>query len=282
MAEKYVLTVCSLGENSILEDCIQGLLEIRNSSPLEVEVLLVINQIPFEHQFDSRVRVGFEPNRGYSNVRNRAISMVPKSSNVVFLDDDEIPTVAWFTALVEAHLTYARDVIFGPVYPADGSESGSYRSHASRKYEVLSNGDLVSQAPTANMLIPSALLDQGLVYFDPIFNISGSEDTDLCFRLRNRGVGIRFAKDAVIYEKEKLQRFDKSYLNARMKKDIANYSVVIRRNSSLGGILWRLSTLLVRFVLYSLLSVINAKFKDKRAAYFLSIKALITGKPREV
>ena len=281
MTEKYFLIVCSLGENPNLGGCIQGLLKIKNSSHYNVEVLLVINQVQYEHSFDSRVQVGFEPLRGYSNVRNKAISLVPKNANIVFIDDDEIPTEAWFAALVEAHLVFGGDVIFGPVYPVEVTKSGSYRSQASKKYQGLSTGDLVSQAPTANMLIPSVLLDKKLINFDPIFNTSGSEDTDLCFRLRNLGVGIRFAKDAVIYEREKPQRFDESYLKARMKKEIANYSVVVRRNSSLGAILWRLNTLLFRIVLYSLLALVRRKFKDERDAYCLSFKALVTGKPKE-
>ena len=281
MTERYFLTVCSLGENPNLESCIKGLLKIKDSSQYDVEVLLVINQVQSGHSFDSRVQVSFEPLRGYSNVRNKAISLVPKNANIVFIDDDEIPTEDWFAALVEAHLVFEGDVIFGPVYPVEVTKSGSYRSQASKKYQGLSTGDLVSQAPTANMLIPAVLLDKKLIYFDPIFNTSGSEDTDLCFRLRNLGVGIRFAKDAVIYEREKPQRFDEAYLKARMKKEIANYSVVVRRNSSLGAILWRFHTLLFRIVLYSFLVLISRKFKHDRDAYCFSIKALVTGKPKE-
>jgi GT2 family glycosyltransferase len=131
------------------------------------------------------------------------------------------------------------------------------------------------------MLIPSSLIERNEIYFDPIFNISGSEDTDLCFRLRNRGVKIRFAKDAILYEKEKPQRFENGYLEARRKKDIANYSVVVRRNSSFGRILWRFSTVLLRLGLFSLLALANDSSKVHRDAYFFSLRALLTGKPRE-
>jgi cellulose synthase/poly-beta-1,6-N-acetylglucosamine synthase-like glycosyltransferase len=281
MTKRYYLTVCSLGENPNLESCIQGLLRIKDSSQYNVEVLLVINQVQSEHSFDSRVQVSFEPLRGYSNVRNKAISLVPKNANIVFIDDDEIPTESWFAALVEAHLVFDGDLIFGPVYPVEVTKSGSYRSQASKKYQGLSTGDLVSQAPTANMLIPAVLLDKQFIKFDPIFNTSGSEDTDLCFRLRNLGVGIRFAKDAVIYEREKPQRFDEKYLQARKKKDIANYSLVIRRNSSSSKILWRFCTLVLRIAWYSLVSLVNQNAKVSRDAYYFSVVALIVGKPRE-
>jgi GT2 family glycosyltransferase len=281
MFDSYYLTVCSLGENPNLVECLGNLLEIKKNTGENVEVLLVINQEEMKQAFDSRVLVYFEPLMGYSNVRNKALSVVPENTNLIFLDDDEIPDLSWFEALVKANKKYKTDVIFGPVFPLQKASGYSYRGNASQKYKNLVDGDLVNQAPTANMLIPSYLLNKKLVYFDPIFNKSGSEDTDLCFRLRNLGFNIRFAREAIIYENEKPQRFEEGYLKARMKKEIANYSVVVRRNSSLGGILWRFNTLLFRIVLYSLLALVRRKFKDDRDAYCLSIKALVTGKPRE-
>jgi GT2 family glycosyltransferase len=282
MFDSYYLTVCSLGENPNLVECLGNLLEIKKNTGENVEVLLVINQEEMKQAFDSRVLVYFEPLMGYSNVRNKALSVVPENTNLIFLDDDEIPDLSWFEALVKANKKYKTDVIFGPVFPLQKASGYSYRGNASQKYKNLVDGDLVNQAPTANMLIPSYLLNKKLVYFDPIFNKSGSEDTDLCFRLRNLGFNIRFAREAIIYENEKPQRFDLNYLNARRKKEIANYSLVIRRNSTRSKILWRFSTLIIRIVFYALSALIRSQFKVDRDAYFYSLKVLLSGKPREI
>jgi len=282
MFDSYYLTVCSLGENPNLVECLGNLLEIKKNTSENVEVLLVINQEEMKQAFDSRVLVYFEPLMGYSNVRNKALSVVPENTNLIFLDDDEIPDLSWFEALVKANKKYKTDVIFGPVFPLQKASGYSYRGNASQKYKNLVDGDLVNQAPTANMLIPSYLLNKKLVYFDPIFNKSGSEDTDLCFRLRNLGFNIRFAREAIIYENEKPQRFDLNYLNARRKKEIANYSLVIRRNSTRSKILWRFSTLIIRIVFYALSALIRSQFKVDRDAYFYSLKVLLSGKPREI
>jgi len=281
MFEKYYLTVCSVGENSNLVECLRNLLEIKEITNENVEVILIINQEKINQTFDSRVHVYFEPLMGYSNVRNKAISVVPENTNLIFLDDDEIPNISWFEALVKANKKHKSDVIFGPVYPFEKASGNSYRSTSSQKYKNLVDEDTVYQAPTANMLIPSYLLNKNLVYFDPIFNKSGSEDTDLCFRLRNQGVKIRFAKDAIIYEKEKPQRFDKNYLDSRLQREIANYSLVIRRNSTPSKIFWRFSTLVIRIVFFGVFALLNSQYIVKRDAYFYSLAVLLSGKPRE-
>ena len=282
MNEVFYIAVCSLGQNPNLPKCIAKLLEIKSSAVPDVKILLVINSHHVDYTFDDAVLIAFEPERGYSNVRNKAISLVPDYANVVFVDDDEIPTLMWFQALVEASQNHPHDVIFGPVYSFDSRETLSYRNQASKRYKKLSDGDLVRQAPTANMLIPSILLQKKVVWFDPVFNYSGSEDTDLCFRLRKLGVKIRYSERAIIYEREKAQRFDAEYIQARQKKDITNYSVVIRRNSSAGEILWRFSTLAIRITVYAILSLFNSSYISKRNIFCASAMALITGKSKEV
>ena len=141
MFDSYYLTVCSLGENPNLVECLGNLLEIKKNTGENVEVLLVINQEEMKHAFDSRVLVYFEPLMGYSNVRNKALSVVPENTNLIFLDDDEIPDLSWFEALVKANKKYKTDVIFGPVFPLQKASGYSYRGNASQKYKNLVDGD---------------------------------------------------------------------------------------------------------------------------------------------
>ena len=276
MFETYYLTVCSVGKNPNLVECLRNLLEIKEIASENVEVLVVINQEKVNQTFDSRVHVYFEPLMGYSNVRNKAISVVPENTNLIFLDDDEIPNINWFNELISMHIKYPHDVIFGPVY--SNMEAQSYRNQFKNKYSKLMDGAIVNQAGAGNMLIPSILLDQGLIHFDEIYNLSGSEDTDLCFRLRKLGIKIRFAKKASLFEIERPERFHIKYIEERRIRDIANYSLVIRRNSPGVMILWRFTTLLSRIFFFSVLSLVKSRYKAKSAAYFYSMKVLITGR----
>ena len=245
-----------------------------------IYVLLVINSNQRVQIHDPDLIVTYEPRKGYSNVRNKAILEIKRNSNIIFVDDDEIPTIAWFNALVAKHHKYPRDIIFGPVLPEPSELKNSYRDKSSNNIKGLKDEDTVKQAGTGNMLIPQELLNEGLIYFDPIFNISGSEDTDLCFMLRKKGIKVRYAKDALIYEVQDKERFSTSYLDTRYIQAIANYSLIIRRHSNYLAIIWRFTTLFYRVLFYSCLSLFIKKYSLKRKAFTKSLCYLIVSKER--
>jgi glycosyltransferase involved in cell wall biosynthesis len=277
MSENYLVAICTLGVNPNLVKCISNLLEIQQAVGSQLRILIVLNRDVGEFAFDSRVEVVFEPNRGYSNVRNCAIQNTPADYSLIFIDDDEIPTRSWFEALVASHLHFPRDVIFGPVLAEQLGGFDSYRDKFKSKFDSLPDGALVKQAGAGNMLLPSYLLNLGVVEFDPFFNESGSEDTDLCFRLRKIGVGIRYSKSAKIFEVQAKERVTAQYMNARALKDISNYSLVVRRNSGAIGISWRLLTLSIRVIYFSVMSRHGDRNKFLRMAYFNSLQALLRG-----
>ena len=278
MSESFIISVCTTGESLNLTRCINSLVEITADSSVRLEIAVIINSDSSELVFDPKVKVVFEPVKGYASVRNAAISHVPKKSNLIFIDDDEIPTRSWLEAITNSHYQFPRDVIFGPVYSDSDSNLGFYRDNFRSKYESMPDGSLVKQAGAGNMLLPSYLLDASRVTFDPFFNLSGSEDTDLCFRLRKQGVGIRYSKNAEIRELQAPERRDPKYLNERRLRDICNYSVVIRRNSAFSGIVWRLITLTLRLAFYSILALFKSKHRFERRLYLKSTQALLSGK----
>jgi GT2 family glycosyltransferase len=279
LTDLYIIAVCSRGKNPNLNNCIKKLLEIQKIARHKIEVLLVLNSQDIGDKFDKRLSVCYESKQGYSSVRNKAISMVPKNASVIFLDDDEIPSLSWLYAMVLMHEKYPNDVIFGPVFPNSESDALSYRSLMIHKYDRLDDEEIVKQAGAGNMLIPYSVISRDFFYFDLVFNKSGSEDTDLCFRLRNNKVNIRFAKSAIVYEHQQLERFDQKYLDQRRLKDVSNYSLVIRRNSGLKAIIWRFTTSLIRFFVFSFCSAFNSKFLVDRNAHFYSLKVIVTGRP---
>ena len=278
MRETFFIAVCTLGESLNLTRCINSLVEISADSSERIEIAVIVNNERSARVFNPTVKVIFEPVRGYSSVRNAAISSIPKNSNLIFIDDDEIPTSSWLEAIIDSHRQFPRDVIFGPVYADSEFNSGFYRDKFKSKYESMPDGALVKQAGAGNMLIPSYLLNARRVAFDPFFNLSGSEDTDLCFRLRKQGVGIRYSKNAAIREIQAPERRDPNYLNARRLRDTCNYSVVIRRNSNFSGIFWRFVTLTLRLTFYTFVAMFNSKQRFERRLYLKGTNALLNGK----
>lgn len=279
MNDKFVITVCTAGKNKNLMNCLSNLLEIKEKSEYMVEIHLVINDFSTDLEINPKIKVIFEGLKGYSNVRNAAVKSLPENSNLIFLDDDEIPTLKWFQALVSKHMSYPEDIIFGPVYSIANESILSYRDDFKNFFDKLKDNSLVQQAGAGNMLIPKSLIKTGWVSFDPLFNLSGSEDTDFCFKMRRKGKQIRYAKEAAIYEVQDKNRFDSQFLHERFIRDTANYSLVIRRNSSLRFQIWRFSGLLLRILFFGLSSRVNKAFLPQYKAYSTSLRTFICGIP---
>jgi len=279
MIEKFVIVVCTTGKSENLMNSLSKLLEIRNMSGYDVDILLVINDVSTDLNIDPRIKVIFEGAKGYSNVRNAAVQALPDNANLIFLDDDEIPTLEWFLALVKKHTAFPEDIIFGPVYSNVVDSIDSYRDEFKNYFKNLPDDSLVKQAGAGNMLIPQTMIKMGWVVFDPIFNESGSEDTDFCFRIRKKGKQIRYAKEAVVYEIQNMNRSNPDFLHERFIKDIANYSLVIQRNSSLSSQFWRFCSLILRIIFFGLASTVNKAFSFQYKAYSISLRTFIRGKP---
>ena len=277
MKEKYFLTVCTLGEHPNLLNCLEQLLKIKNSAFEDIEVLLVINKNRFPHSFDPGVIVRFEAIKGYSSVRNRAISEISEGGNLIFVDDDELPTLDWFNSLVYMHKRFPSDVISGPVLPALEANPFSYREMYKTEILKKQNGSLLKHTGTGNTLIPWDLIRRNLIYFDPLFNLIGGEDTDLSFKLQKNGIIIRFAKDALLREVQSLQKFDSSYKESRYIKDIANYSLVIRRHGSIAEKFWRFWTLVIRIAVHLPASCFIRSSLVSVKAHSKSLYVLISG-----
>jgi GT2 family glycosyltransferase len=278
--ESYTVAICTLGENQNLISCINNLLEIRKEFESIFNILVVVNKSRDESipHMPSEIRVVFESQRGYSNVRNAALSNTPKDSNLIFIDDDELTTLAWFEAIKRSHEKFPDDLLFGPVFSTSQAEVPTYRNRFRKHFNELQDEAIVKQASTANLLIPASLIRMNIVKFDPIFNLSGSEDTDLCFRLTRLGYQIRFSKDAALFEVEKDDRFDSSYLDRRFIRDVSNYSFIIRKNSGALQIAKRFFTLAIRVFYYSLLLKVDASYEVRKTAYTNSLKSLVQKK----
>ena len=281
--EIYTIAVCTLAENPHLNQCLESLMSVQKSHPCIVKIMLVVNKYEIGRgiQVPSGVKVVYEPLRGFSNVRNAAVLNVSADSNLIFIDDDEFVDSNWFESLKAAHEKFPEDALFGPVFSTSESTEASYRNRFKKQFMDMEDESLVKQASTANLLIPAKVLATGLVSFDPVFNLSSSEDTDLCFRLRNHGYKIRFVKNAVIYEDEKEDRFSKTYLDKRFIRDVSNYSYVLRKNSNFPQVLKRFSTLLLRVVFYSLASIFVSSYEVRKLAYTNSLRVLLTNKVQD-
>ena len=280
----FTIAVCTRGTNSNLPNLIGNLIEIKKLyvRMYEIEIVIVVNSDEVRLKNEEDLQIVYQSTIGYSSARNTAVQVRKAGSNLIFIDDDEIPSSHWFRNLVKTHEKYPEDILVGPVYSVkqESQPSNSYRKQFEKGYQSKPDGSELAQGPTANMLIPSAILDQNNVRFDIFYDRSGSEDTDFCFRMRKLGTKIRFAKTAFLFENESSVRFTQKYIDERFIKDVANFSVVIRRNDELKIMFWRGLTLLVRILYFGIFMIFRKRFKIKFLAYAFSLYGLLTGRLR--
>jgi GT2 family glycosyltransferase len=257
------------------------LLKISAVSRFSISLYIVVNGETINGEIDERFFVSFEKNLGYAHVRNKALNVIQKNSNLIFIDDDELPTDLWLNSIIAMHFEFPNDIIVGPVYPdlsRQVEKEISLRIKSIAQYAKVKNKSKVPQGGSGNMLIPNSVLSADYCYFDPFFNLGG-EDTDLCFRARKNKTKIRFAEFASLLEVEDKDKLNLEYLNKRLIMDSVNYSLIIRRNSSIGLCIYRAIKISIRISQHLfLLYVFRKHSRIQIQALIQSLKSLITGK----
>ncbi len=142
----------------------------------------------FAERAPFRVEYVYEavPNRG--RARNRAVASA-SAGLIAFCDDDVKAPPGWLAAHVAAHAGGASRIVNGPILnvPSYDSEPKATAANFSR-----------ASLCTCNASLPRAAFES-VGGFDESFDLYGWEDSELGVRLREAGVGWRFAWDAAIW-----------------------------------------------------------------------------------
>jgi succinoglycan biosynthesis protein ExoM len=169
-----------------------------------------------------RVRV---PDAGLSNVRNAALDFRTPGEHLVFIDDDEVPSPEWLSALEQGSRLHPSSIIAGPVLRVDPSGSMIPWPGKARR-----EGLALETAGFGNVLIPSSFLDASTLRFDQRLNLSGGEDTCFSIRARKEGIAIRWSCSAICTEIRPPARDGASQRLRRTYVQAAVYSYVMRRH----------------------------------------------------
>ena len=147
------------------------------------------------------VSVVHEPLRGLSVARNRALDEALRAgaSHIAFIDDDELPHPGWLDALYAAVRAKGAAAAVGPVVPIfERPPQGSLPlpAYAERRRQ---NQGLVDDGYTCNTICALSAIEAKGLRFDSRFNATGGEDTYFFKQLRENGLSIAWAKDAVVF-----------------------------------------------------------------------------------
>jgi glycosyltransferase involved in cell wall biosynthesis len=153
------------------------------------------------------IRYVKEPNPGLAHARNKGVAEA-RGQFVVFLDDDELPRQGWLAALISTIEGTDADAAFGGVAPVFEEHPRRLADFIARRFTRALNarsGEDVSKRynylGTGNSCfrVATCFADTRQP-FDPRFNNTGGEDTDLLRRLFYAGRKLVWAGEAVVEE----------------------------------------------------------------------------------
>lgn len=157
-----------------------------------------------------------EPRVGLVFARNAAIDAYLETGAtwMGMFDDDEIISEQWLTAMLDAVEQYPDCKSFtGPHIRITPVEAIN-RQPKVNKTLAYKTGKVIWNVTTANMLIKREVFaSDGLnLRFNPMFNLSGGEDTCLFYTLKDLGEKIIWVQEAKTFEPTVVERTQRSIL----------------------------------------------------------------------
>lgn len=169
-----------------------------------------------EELADPRFRYVHEPEPGLSAVRNRALDETSSSRLLAFMDDDGRPAPGWIRSLVDTWRTEQPATIVGRVLeefetPPDRwiTEGGFFRRPS------FPTGTEMTEAAAGNLLLDLDDVRSSGVRFNPLFGLTGGEDTLFTRQLTASGKRIVWCDEARVVDQVPTSRLNRKWLRQR-------------------------------------------------------------------
>jgi succinoglycan biosynthesis protein ExoM len=174
------------------------------------------------------------PAHNISTARNAALDAAT-APLVAFIDDDEIATETWLSALLECHAATGATIVFGPVKAIYGEGPAWLREadlHSIRP--VFRRGGTIDTGYTCNVLLDRAAMTPSMrdCRFDPALGRSGGEDTFFFHNLYSLGTVYAFAEAAVVHEHVPPHRGSLRWLLKRYFRSGQTHARVLRTTAA--------------------------------------------------
>lgn len=140
-----------------------------------------------------------EMEKGIAAARNRALTESVRQRILVFLDDDERPSVTWLADLLALHDETGAQAVVGPVVSAFAREPDPWITAG--EFFVrrrLATGTAVEVAATNNLLLDLDFVRHHGLSFDRALGVYGGEDTLFTRQIVARGGSILWCAEAEV------------------------------------------------------------------------------------
>ena len=154
----------------------------------------------FIEEIDSdAVEYGHEPTPGIAAARNRALALGADSDVLIFIDDDERPSEAWLSGLLELYRARRPAAIVGAVVSRFSGELDPWIAAGGFfDRQRFTTGSRVAAAATNNLLLDLHVVQRLGLRFDESFGISGGSDTLFTRQLTSAGETILWHDEAIV------------------------------------------------------------------------------------
>ncbi len=177
----------------------------------------------------------FESKQGIPFTRNKCISLVPGDTDfVLFIDDDEYPSVDWLWELVELQKNTNADLIQGQVKPHYLITPKKWILEGNfMDYPSLENGEIYpyDQVATNNLLVRYSLIKQLKGPFNEELGLTGSDDNQLGRDLHEIGCNMLFSSKAIVYEYLPTERLNFRWIMQRSYRTANTYWPICKNKS---------------------------------------------------
>lgn len=230
-----IIGICTYKRPNMLSIALDGVTRLSFPENYTVKILIVDNDAqgsaqPVVQSFAKRtkhpVHYHVEENAGLVNARNRLLKEAYelKGDWLAGFDDDDIPDRNWLIGLVNAQHAFNAQAVHGPRFlhqPVDHS----WIQHKKKKR---AEGKKLKFFSTANYLVDLSYLKEKNIWFDPQFNFTGAEDSDLSHRMYKSGAVIVWTNNSILHE---IARDDRTALKSVVKRafDRGCSSVLLHR-----------------------------------------------------
>jgi succinoglycan biosynthesis protein ExoM len=147
-----------------------------------------------------------EPIQGISYVRNRALQYI-EAHYAAFLDDDETVSAGWLQSIWDALQNYKADVVFGPVIgqlPKNAPKWALKHPSFNRPRHI--TGTIMNLGGTGNVFFQTSVLGQPFQQFNPVYALTGGEDSDYFNRLYRSGAKMIWCDESEVFESVPAER----------------------------------------------------------------------------
>lgn len=150
---------------------------------------------------------------------------------VVFIDDDEYPSLEWLSHLTQQMNVSDCAIVAGPIIPVFPTGTKPWISCVDiHNIGTLQSGDTVAHVATGNCLINTLKINY--LRFDESYGISGGEDTLFFTKLAEYGEFICWSTQATVFETIPESRSTSRYMINRFIQQGQTFRKIVISNNS--------------------------------------------------